>query len=79
MPISCEVPFDSLGNEEIDRLWAQVQGVLAGHIRDFQVYFEDSGLVLKGHVHSYYAKQLVQEAVKRATDLPIRHNDIVVR
>ncbi len=36
------------------------------------------GLVLEGHTHTYYAKQLAQHAVMEAVDLPIHANEIVV-
>ena len=39
---------------------------------------EKSGLVLRGRVHTYYAKQLVQHAVMEASSLPIRANEMEV-
>jgi hypothetical protein len=51
---------------------------LTGLLRDFQVVFRDQGLVLRGHVHTYYAKQLAQHAVMETSRLPIRANEIEV-
>ena len=47
-------------------------------VRDFRLVFRDQGLVLRGHVHTYYAKQLAQHAVMEASSLPIRANEMEV-
>ena len=49
-----------------------------GLVRDFQVVLRHQGLVLRGHAHTYYSKQLAQHAVMAATSLPIRANEIEV-
>jgi hypothetical protein len=64
--------------EEIDRLVAAVQCQLAGRVSDFRLLLRDTGLVLQGRAHSYYAEQLAQQAVMRATELPLLVNDIEV-
>ena len=51
---------------------------LAGLVRDLRVVSDSEGLVLKGRTQTYYAKQLVQHYVMKATGLPIRANDIEV-
>jgi hypothetical protein len=35
-------------------------------------------LVLRGHAHTYHAKQLAQHAVMEASSLPIRSNELEV-
>src|SRR5439155_17998875 len=64
--------------EEIARLEGHVQDRLNGRIHRLRVLVRDDGLVLQGHVHTYYAKQLVQQAVMEASPLPIRANEIEV-
>lgn len=64
--------------EELDRLGAQIEHQLSGRLRDFRVKRRGEGVVLKGRVRTYYAKQLAQHAVMRMTALPILGNEIVV-
>jgi hypothetical protein len=47
-------------------------------VRDFQLTFRERGLVLRGHAHTWYAKQLALQAVMEATQLPILLNEIEV-
>ncbi len=44
----------------------------------FQLIVQNEGLVLRGQARSFHAKQLAQQAVMEATDLPIIANDIEV-
>jgi hypothetical protein len=64
--------------EDLDRLGAQVQHELSGRLRDFRLKRKGAGVVLAGRVRTYYAKQLAQHAVMRATALPILGNEIEV-
>lgn len=64
--------------EDLDRLGAQVQHQLSGRLRDFRLKRKGEGVVLTGRAGSYYAKQLAQHAVMRATVLPILGNEIEV-
>ena len=64
--------------EHLDRLVTQVQCELSGRLRDFRVKRKGEGVVLAGRVGTYYAKQLAQHAVMRATVLPILGNEIEV-
>jgi hypothetical protein len=59
-------------------LETQVQCRLTGQIREFRLMVVDKGLILRGHAHTYYAKQLAQHAVMEATGLPIVANEIEV-
>jgi hypothetical protein len=65
--------------EEIDQLVASVKCQLAGRVSDLRLLPRDKGLVLQGRAHSYYAKQLAQQVVMQATQLPLLANDIEVR
>jgi hypothetical protein len=62
----------------LDRLETHVQSCLSGRVRDFHVQVLDRGLVLRGQTHTYYAKQLAQQAVMQATTWPILANEIEV-
>jgi hypothetical protein len=62
----------------LDRLADLVQGRLRGRLHDFHVDVRGEGLVLRGHVHTYYAKQLAQQAVMEASRLRIVANEIEV-
>jgi hypothetical protein len=59
-------------------LEAQVQCRLSGQIHDFRVVVTAEGIILRGHAHTYYAKQLAQHAVMEAAALPILANEIEV-
>jgi hypothetical protein len=64
--------------DEIDQLVTSVEGQLAGRVYDLRLLLRDNGLVLQGHTHSYYAKQLAQQIVMKTTGLPLLANDIEV-
>ena len=63
----------------IELVEAHVQSQLSGRVRDFRLSLRDNGLVLQGHAHSYYAKQLAQHIVMEALDAPILANEIEVQ
>jgi hypothetical protein len=65
-------------NETLARIEEHVCQRLSGLVRDFQLLFRSKGLVLRGHVHTYYAKQLVQHAVMEASTIPICANEMEV-
>lgn len=64
--------------EETEQLAMSVQCQLAGRVSDLRLLRTDKGLVLQGRAHSYYAKQLAQQAVMKATEIPLLANDIEV-
>jgi hypothetical protein len=64
--------------EEVVQLLASVQRQLPGRICDLRLLVQDEGLVLQGHASSYYAKQIAQQTVMKATKLPLLANDIEV-
>jgi hypothetical protein len=64
--------------DEIDQLVVYVRAQLAGQVCDLRLLPRDNGLVLQGRAHSYYAKQLAQQVVMKATELPLLANDIEV-
>jgi hypothetical protein len=69
---------DSATPETLARIEEHVCCRLSGLLRDFQLVFRDHGLVLRGQVHTYYAKQLAQHAVMEASSIPIRANEMEV-
>jgi len=69
---------DTATREILERIEKHVRYRLTGLLRDFQLVFRDQGLVLRGHVHTYYAKQLAQHAVMDASSLPILSNEMDV-
>jgi hypothetical protein len=64
--------------DEIDRLGRRVRRQLPGRLRDFWIEPDGRGVVLHGRARTYYAKQLAQHAVMRATPVPIVRNEIEV-
>jgi hypothetical protein len=64
--------------ETLARIEEHVRCRLAGLIRSFEIVFRDNGLVITGHVHTFYAKQLAHHAVMEASNLPIRANEMEV-
>jgi hypothetical protein len=73
-----QVQSQTATGETLARIEEHVRCRLTGLLRDFQLVFRDKGLVLHGHVHTYYAKQLAQHAVMEASSLPIRANEMEV-
>jgi hypothetical protein len=69
---------DAAMRDILARIEERVCCRLTGLPRDFQLVFRDNGLVLRGYVHTYYAKQLPQHAVMEASSLPIRANEMEV-
>ena len=66
------------GLPEMEQLETHVQSRLNGRVRQFRLVVCGCGLILTGHAHTYYAKQLAQHAVLEATALPILANEIDV-
>jgi hypothetical protein len=62
----------------VEQLETHLQARLHGRVRDLRLLVRDHGLVLQGHAHTYYAKQLAQQAVMEASQLPIVANEIAV-
>jgi hypothetical protein len=69
---------DTATSESLARIEEQVRCGLSGRVRDFRLDVRDDGLVLRGHAHTYYAKQLAQHAVMQISSLPILANEIEV-
>ncbi|HZZ80523.1 MAG TPA: hypothetical protein VFE62_18615 [Gemmataceae bacterium] len=65
-------------DSDLDMLRCQVQAQLTGRIKRLQIFQQKNGIVLQGYARTYYAKQLAQHAVMRATDVPIVANEIEV-
>jgi hypothetical protein len=64
--------------ESLARIEEHVQYRMTGLLHEFQLVVRDRGLVLRGRVHTYYAKQLAQHAVFEVASVPILANDIEV-
>jgi hypothetical protein len=69
---------DAIPGMALDQLAARVQGLLHGRVRALSLVVQGEGLVLRGCVPTYYAKQLAQHAVMKATPMPIVANEIEV-
>jgi osmotically-inducible protein OsmY len=63
---------------DIAQLEAQVRHRLRGQACNLRLVVRDDGVVLQGCVRTCYAKQLAQQAVMKATGLPILANEIEV-
>jgi hypothetical protein len=70
--------FDARTVSAVDQLQSHLQSRLLGKVREFQLLLKDRGLILRGHSHTYYAKQLAQNAFMEAADFPIVANEIEV-
>jgi hypothetical protein len=66
------------GADELTRLEAHVRWRVCGHVRDLRLTVESNRLVLRGRTHSYYIKQLAQQAVMQFTQLHPLANEIEV-
>ena len=76
--MNAQTQADAMKRATLARIEEHVRQRLTGLLPDFQLIFRDDGLVLRGHTHTYYAKQLAQQAVMEASTLPIRANEIEV-
>ena len=75
---SKDLSSDLSSQERLSELETHVQNRLNGRVAEFRLSMQLNGLVLKGHAHSYYAKQLAQQAIREAADLHIAANEIEV-
>lgn len=66
------LPSEAVSLEE------RVRRSLGNRIRNLHVYHHEGGWVLQGSAATYHVKQLAQEAVMKATPLPILANRIQV-
>ena len=55
--------IECLSPEELMRAEEHVRCQMSGRVRDLRLLVRYQGLVLQGHAHTYYAKQLAQHAV----------------
>lgn len=60
------------------RLETHIQARLSSRVHHVRVVCRNNGVILKGRAHTYYIKQLAQEAVMEITDLPILANEVEV-
>lgn len=78
IPAENEKNVDPATEEWATELEAHIQCRLSGQVRDFQLLVTVEGIVLRGHTHTYHAKQLAELVVMEATRLPILANEIEV-
>ena len=72
------VTIDTQLDFGMDELETRFQSLLSGGIAGYALSVRREGLVLRGQTRTYYAKQLAQQTVMKATTLPIVSNDIEV-
>ena len=65
-------------SKEETHIETHVQARLGSRLRFLRVVCRNSGVVLQGSAHTYYAKQLAQHSVMEITNLPILANEIEV-
>jgi hypothetical protein len=63
---------------DLDELETHLQSSLSGRVSNLRLAFKPDGLILHGRTRTYYAKQLAQQAVMKATPTPILANEIQV-
>ena len=66
-------------DELVQRVNDRLSGRLGNPVSNFQLWRREDGLVLRGVVKTYYAKQLVQEIVMGASGQLVLANDIEVQ
>jgi len=64
--------------ENLDELESHLQTCLSGRVWELHLAFQHDGVVLRGRTRTYYAKQLAQQALMKATAIPIVANEIQV-
>jgi hypothetical protein len=68
----------TLTEEELIRIEEHIQSRLMGRVRDLRLVVRNNCLVLRGHAHTYYAKQLALQVARETTRVPIEANEIEV-
>jgi hypothetical protein len=64
--------------DQLGALEATIRRQVRGRVRNLRLMILETGIVLKGQVVTYHAKQLAQHAVMSATKMPILANEIEV-
>jgi hypothetical protein len=64
--------------EEVEQLADYVRSQLSGRIDGLRLLTRGRGLVLRGRAHSYYAKQLAQELIRKVMGFPPLANEITM-
>jgi hypothetical protein len=62
----------------VHRVAARLQSRLGRQVRDFQIFAHEEGLILRGKVGTYYAKQLAQQVTIETSGRCIVANEIQV-
>jgi hypothetical protein len=65
-------------SDSLDELVGRLQRQLDRRFRKVRVQARGTGLVLKGLVSTYYAKQIAQHLIMQMTSVPIIANEIEV-
>lgn len=64
--------------DEVIRLQSTLQRQLRGKVHNLRLEVSDEGLILLGHAHSYYTKQLAQSYVMDGAGMDLAANEITV-
>ena len=75
--LASKPPSDAVTHAN-EALASRLRQELRGRLRGVRVEVGEKGVILKGRVHTYYAKQIAQHLVMQMTELPIVTNDIEV-
>jgi hypothetical protein len=67
-----------LSAEDVARLEAHIQSRLCGSVHDFRLVSRAGALILRGHSHTYHAREAACHAVVEATGLPVAGNEIEI-
>jgi hypothetical protein len=70
--------LNCVSSAELTQLEMKVRARLLGIVHDLRLVAQDSGLVLRGRSHTYYGKQLAQQAIMEAALLPLLANEIEI-
>ncbi len=77
MSLAVETVF--LSEEELGELETHLQTLMTGRVAGLHLTTQPEGVVLHGRARTYYAKQMAQQALMKASPLPIAANEIEVR
>lgn len=67
-----------ISGRELEELEGIILRQMFGRGKEIRVLFTGVGLILRGRVGTYYAKQLAQYALQKATKIPLVANEIEV-
>jgi osmotically-inducible protein OsmY len=70
--------MNAFPSDKAEALEIEIQRVLNGRVRNLHVEVQETGITLRGSANTFYAKQLAQQMVQKASGCRVAANEIDV-